>query len=102
MPDKLGLTKVLIREALASRRFSRQPEPMVMDGTEQVMAYADSARREDGIMAVSSLFHAAHATLAIHGCQQVIDLGCGPATQLVPIALLNPEPALSEWSLRKI
>jgi arsenite methyltransferase len=91
MPDTLGLTKVLIREAFASRRFPRQPEPMVMDGAEQVTAYADSGRREDGIMAVSSLFHAAHATLAIRGCQQVIDLGCGPATQLVPIALLNPE-----------
>lgn len=91
MPDTIGLTKVLIREAFASRRFPRQPEPMVMDGAQQVAAYADSARREDGIMAVSSLFHAAHATLAIRGCQQVLDLGCGPATQLVPIALLNPE-----------
>ena len=91
MLDTLGLTKALIREAFSSRRFPRQPEPMVMDGMEQVMAYADSARQEDGIMAASSLFHAAHATLAIRKCQQVIDLGCGPATQLVPIALLNPE-----------
>ena len=48
MPDTLGLTNVLIRKAFASRRFSRQPEPMVMDGAEQVIAYADSARREDG------------------------------------------------------
>lgn len=91
MPDTLGLMKTLMRETFARRRFLRQPEPMVMDGAEQVTAYADSGRREDGVMAVSSLFHAAHATLVIQGCARVIDLGCGPATQLVPIALLNPE-----------
>lgn len=91
MPDTLGLMKTLMRETFARQRFPREPEPMVMDGAEQVTAYADSGRREDGVMAVSSLFHAAHATLVIQGCERVIDLGCGPATQLVPIALLNPQ-----------
>lgn len=62
-----------------------------MDGAKQVNAYADSGRREDGVMAVSSLFHLAHATLAIQEYERVIDLGCGPATQRVPIALLNPK-----------
>lgn len=91
MPDTLGLMKTLARETFARQAFARQPEPMIMDGAEQVAAYADSGRQEDGVMAVSSLFHAAHATLAIRDCKYVMDLGCGPATQLVPIALLNPQ-----------
>src|SRR5688500_1324855 len=33
----------------------------------------------------------AHATWVIQGCDRVIDLGCDAVTQLVPIALLNPE-----------
>lgn len=86
-----GLMYTLIREALAQKGFAREPEPMIMDGTAQVNAYADSGSQEDGIMAVSSLFHAAHATMVIRGCERVIDLGCGPGTQLVPIAMLNPE-----------
>lgn len=91
MLDRFALIATLIREALASNEFPREPEPMVMDGAEQVSAYADSGRLDDGIMAVSNLFHAAHATHAIYGARQVIDLGCGPATQLVRIAKLNPD-----------
>jgi ubiquinone/menaquinone biosynthesis C-methylase UbiE len=86
---KLGLT--LIREALAQNGFARQPEPMAMDEAAQVTAYAESGRQDDGVMAVSNLFHAAHATTAIFGAKKVIDLGCGPATQLVRIARLNPD-----------
>lgn len=71
MPDTLGLMKTLIWESSVRRRFRCKPEPMVMDGAEQVTAYADSGRREDGVMAISSLFHAAHATLVIQGCEWV-------------------------------
>lgn len=91
MSDHLKLGLALIREALAQEAFVRQPEPMVMDEAAQVNAYADSGRQEDGVMAVSNLFHAAHATTAIFGAKTVIDLGCGPATQLVRIARLNPD-----------
>jgi ubiquinone/menaquinone biosynthesis C-methylase UbiE len=91
MSDHLKLGLTLIREALTQERFARQPEPMVMDEAAQVSAYADSGRQHDGVMAVSNLFHAAHATTAIFGAKKVIDLGCGPATQLVRIARLNPE-----------
>jgi len=91
MSDHLKLGLALAREALARNGFSRQPEPMVMDEAEQVNAYADSGRQDDGVMAVSNLFHAAHATTAIFGAKKVIDLGCGPATQLIRIARLNPD-----------
>lgn len=91
MSDHLKLGLALIREALTRESFVRQPEPMVMDEAAQVNAYADSGRQDDGVMAVSNLFHAAHATTAIFGAKTVIDLGCGPATQLVRIARLNPD-----------
>lgn len=91
MSNMLGLAAALIQEILSCRSFERVPEPMVMDKIKQVCAYADSGSVEDGVMASSNLFHAAHVTQVIGGCKRVVDLGCGPATQLVRIALLNPD-----------
>ena len=61
-----------------------------MDGEDQVAAYT-RAGRIDGVMSAAYLFHSAHASEAINGAREVVDLGCGPATQLVQIAELNPE-----------
>lgn len=61
-----------------------------MDGEDQVAAYTH-AGRIDGVMSAAYLFHSAHASEAINGAREVIDLGCGPATQLVQIAELNPD-----------
>lgn len=78
-------------ELLVSRTLPREPEPsLVMDGPEQVAAYAQ-AGRIDGAMAAGYLFHSAHISQVIRGCKTVLDLGCGPATQLGQVAQLNPE-----------
>lgn len=86
----LRLLPTLIRESVLSTHQDRIPEPMVMDDQGQVDAFAE-AGRIDGTMAASYLFQSARISQAIQGCKQVIDLGCGPATQLAQVAALNPE-----------
>lgn len=81
----------LLRENLSRRTLPREPEPdLVMDSPEQVEAYA-LAGRIDGVMSASYLFHTARITQLIQGCEKVVDLGCGPATQLAQIAELSPD-----------
>lgn len=88
---RLGLFPVFVREIFGERTFPREPEPdLVMEGADQVAAFAE-AGRIDGVMAASYLFNAAHISQAIQGCDTVVDLGCGPATQLALVAQLNPE-----------
>jgi ubiquinone/menaquinone biosynthesis C-methylase UbiE len=90
MPNP-ALIPTFLRELLVARSLPREPEPdLVMDDPQQVAAYAE-AGRIDGIMASSYLFHSAHITQVIQGCRSVLDLGCGPATQLAQIAQFNPE-----------
>lgn len=87
----LGLIPVFLRELMVERSLPREPEPdLVMDGPEQVAAYAE-AGRIDGVMASSYLFQSARISQVIRGCRNVLDLGCGPATQLGQIAELNPD-----------
>ena len=89
MPNP-ALIPTFLRELLGQRTFPREPEPsLVMDDPEQVAAYAE-AGRIDGVMAAAYLFHSARITQVIQGCRTVVDLGCGPATQLGQIARLNP------------
>jgi ubiquinone/menaquinone biosynthesis C-methylase UbiE len=81
----------MLREILGEREFPREPEPeLVMDDAEQVKAFAE-AGRADGTMAAAYLFHTAHISQVIQGCREVLDLGCGPATQLAQVASLNPD-----------
>ncbi len=80
----------MLREILGERQFPREPEPQLMVDPDQVSAYADAGRAE-GLMAAAYLFHAAQICQVIQGCRQVVDLGCGPATQLAQVATLNPE-----------
>lgn len=88
---RLSLLPVILREVGGARTLPREPEPdLVMDGEEQVAAYAN-AGRIDGVMSAAYLFHSAHASEVLQGCREVVDLGCGPATQLTQIAELNPE-----------
>ncbi len=89
MPS-LGLIRSFARELLVSRSLPREPEPdLVMDDPAQVSAYAE-AGRIDGVMAAAYLFHSARITQTIVGSTRVLDLGCGPATQLAQVAQLNP------------
>jgi SAM-dependent methyltransferase len=86
----IGLLPVIYREISHPREFPREPEPdLVMDDPIQVQAYAD-AGRVDGLMAAGYLFHSARISQVIQGCREVVDLGCGPATQLCQVATLNP------------
>jgi ubiquinone/menaquinone biosynthesis C-methylase UbiE len=88
---RLSLLPTILRESLGTGTRPREPEPdLVMDDAEQVAAYAE-AGRIDGVMAAAYLFHSAHASDVIRGCERVVDLGCGPATQLAQIAELNPQ-----------
>ncbi len=86
----VGLVPVIYRELVEARQFPREPEPaLVMDDPGQVKAYAD-AGRIDGLMAAAYLFHTARISQVIQGCRDVVDLGCGPATQLCQVAGLDP------------
>lgn len=89
MPNP-ALIPTFLRECLVSRSLPREPEPdLVMDDPAQVAAYGE-AGRIDGVMAAAYLFHSARVSQVIQGCGSVLDLGCGPATQLAQIAELNP------------
>ncbi len=98
MPNP-ALIPTFLRELLVSRSLPREPEPdLVMDDPQQVAAYAE-AGRIDGIMASSYLFHSARISQVVQGCKTVLDLGCGPATQLAQIAQFNPEIAFTGLDL---
>ncbi len=87
---RFELLSVILRETFGSPEFAREPEPSaVMDDPVQVDAYAAAGRVENVTLA-AYLFHAAHCSETIAGARRVVDLGCGPATQLVRIAALNP------------
>lgn len=89
--NKLSLFPVLLRDRFGERTLPREPEPdLVMDDPAQVAAY-DEAGRIDGLMSSAYLFHSARASMAIQGCAEVVDLGCGPAIQLAQIAALHPQ-----------
>jgi SAM-dependent methyltransferase len=85
-----SLLPTLVRELARRDHVARQPEPdVIMNDPAHVAAYAESGRA-DGIMAAANLFHSARASLLVQDCNSVLDLGCGPGTQLVQIAELNP------------
>lgn len=87
----IGMLPVILRETLGKRTLPREPEPdLIMADAEQVAAYTE-AGRIDGVMSASYLFQSAQISQVIRGCRRVVDIGCGPATQLGQIAQLNPE-----------
>lgn len=90
MPS-LAAFQVLFRELTTRERQPRVPEPdLVMDNPENVDAYA-RAGTVDRVMAPVYLHNAAHVCDVIRPGELVLDLGCGPATQLSVIARLNPD-----------
>ena len=90
MPS-LPVLKTLAREVVSRERSPRRTEPdLVMDDPEKVAAYT-RAGREDGVMAPVYLFHCAQVCEVIRPGDTVVDLGCGPATQLAMVARLNPD-----------
>jgi len=90
MPNP-ALIPHFLRELFVSRTLPREPEPdLVMSDPEQVAAYAE-AGRINGVMAAGYLFHSARISQVIRGCKTVLDLACGPATQLAQVAQINPD-----------
>ena len=86
-----ALIGTFLREATARERTQRVPEPdLVMDDPEKVAAFT-RAGREDGVMAPVYLFHCAQICEVIRPGDRVVDLGCGPGTQLAMVARLNPD-----------
>lgn len=90
MPS-LDLLRTLFREWMTLTGRPRVAEPdLIMDDPDKVMAFT-YAGREDGVMAPVYLFHCAHICEVVRPGDLVLDLGCGPATQLGMVARLNPE-----------
>ncbi len=88
---RLSMIPTLLRENLLKEQAPREPEPsLVMDELEGVMGFADSGRI-DGVMSAAYLFHSARISSVIAGKSKIVDLGCGPATQLAQVARLNPD-----------
>jgi arsenite methyltransferase len=88
---RLQLMTSFLREIRSHHHFPREPEPdLIMDGEAEVAAYRN-AGRVDGIMSANYIYQTARITQAIYGCGTVIDLGCGPATQLAQVASFNPQ-----------
>ena len=87
----IGLLRTIAREVLTRDHAPRVPEPdLVMDDPNQVADYV-RAGRELGIMSPTYLFHCAQMCEVILPGEAVVDLACGPATQLGMLARLNPE-----------
>lgn len=87
---KISMTPTFLREVFGKDHFNREPEPdLVMDDENQVAAFAQ-AGRIDGIMSATYLFNTARISQVISGSKNVLDLGCGPATQLAQVAQFNP------------
>jgi arsenite methyltransferase len=86
-----AVLKVLMREVTSGKqRAPRIPEPdLVMDDPDKVEAYT-RAGRADGVMAPIYLFHCINICEIIRPGDTVLDLACGPATQLAQVAALNP------------
>jgi SAM-dependent methyltransferase len=85
----LSILPAIVRETFGRGQLVREPEPKLMTDRQQVIRYAEEGRI-DGVLGGMHLFHSARICQVIHGCERVIDLGCGPARQLVQVAELNP------------
>ncbi len=80
----------LILEKFSGKVLERIPEPgLVMGDAAQNEAF-ERVGREDGLLAFIYLYQAIQISNLVKPGEKVLDLGCGPANQLVQIARLNP------------
>ncbi len=86
----------LVAECLSRQAQSRVPEPELsgIDSLAQDEAF-ELAGREDGILASIYLYHAMQIAPLVCPGDRVLDLGCGPANQLVQVARLSPQAAFT-------
>lgn len=86
-----ALVRTFVRELITRESSERVTEPdLVMDDPDKVAAYT-AAGMVDGVMAPVYLFHCEQICDVIRPGDTVVDLGCGPATQLAMVAELNPQ-----------
>ncbi len=86
---RVSLLPVFVQEFFSKAGVEREPEPEVMDDIDHVEAFTHGGRM-DGPLSAMYLFNSSRISQVIQGCKTVIDLGCGPATQLAQVAELNP------------
>lgn len=80
----------LLRERFYWGAQERVPEPdLVMESQAQTDAFA-LAGEQDGVLAFLYLYNALQISTLIQAGDQVLDLACGPANQLLYMARLNP------------
>lgn len=80
----------LLRERFYWGAQERVPEPdLVMESQIQTDAFA-LAGEQDGVLAFLYLYNALQISTLIQPGDQVLDLACGPANQLLYMARLNP------------
>lgn len=80
----------LLMERCSASKLIRTPEPfLVMDAPVQVEAFVQGGE-DDGILAPIYCYHATQITTLILPGDKVLDLACGPATQLGRIARMHP------------
>lgn len=85
---RFSLIKTVLRECLARAPVARVPEPiLLMAESEQLDDYMASAF---DVMSPLYLFNALLSSDVLREGDTVLDLGCGPATQLAWTAALNP------------
>lgn len=90
MPSPALLLNLFL-DLVARGEQPRVPEPaLVMDDPAAAEAFM-RAGREDGMLAHTYVYHAIQASAVIPAGGTVLDLGCGPANQLVQVARLNPD-----------
>ncbi len=82
----------LLVECLSRRVLPRVQEPDLsgVDSLAQSEAF-ELAGREDGFLASIYLYQALQIAPLVRPGDRVLDLGCGPANQLVQVARLNPK-----------
>jgi arsenite methyltransferase len=86
----LAMLGHLLLERLSPRELERIPEPhMAMDDPAQVDAFWQCGS-ESGVLAPVYLFNALQTANVVRPGDQVLDLACGPANQLVQFARLHP------------
>jgi len=81
----------LLLERLSSSVLAREPEPQaLMEDADQIRAYLQSSR-SNGVLNYIHFFHAVMSLPVIRPGDVVLDLACGPASQLLQIARLHPD-----------
>ena len=87
---RFGVVPHFIREVFGARTLRREPEPsLIMDEEGESHAFHEAGQVESALGSVY-VFSTAHLSQTLSGCRRVLDLGCGPATQLIMLARLHP------------